>query len=77
MVENLRNTDDYCKQGYYRPVVRPTRREDLRCEERFNSTKMSANRIRWGTLNHENTSENSAKGQVTVKEIWSEGLMFE
>ena len=52
----------------------PTRREDLRCEERFNSTKMSANRIRWGTLNHECTSEHSAKAQLKLEDIWSVGF---
>ena len=35
---------------------------------------MSDYRIRWGTLNHEYTSEHSAKAQVKVKETWSVGL---
>ena len=54
--------------------MRPTRREDLRCGERFNSPKMSAYRIRWGTLNHEYTSEHTAKVPVKGEEIWSVGF---
>ena len=51
--------------------MRPTRCEDLRCEERFNSPKMSAYRIRWGTLKREYTLENTTKAQVKVEDIWS------
>ena len=36
--------------------MRPTRREDLGWMERFHLSTMSAYRIRWGKLNHENTS---------------------
>ena len=74
MFEKLQNTDDYCKQVYYRSVVRPTRREDLRCGERFNSSKRSAYRIRWGTLNHQYTSEHFAKAQLKLEDIWSVGF---
>ena len=47
--------------------MRPTRREDLRCGR-------GSIRLRWGTFNHEYTSENFAKAQVKVEEIWSMGL---
>ena len=55
-------------------VARPNGREDLRCGERFNSLKMSAYRIRWGTLNHEYTSEHTAKVPVKGEVIWSVGF---
>ena len=51
--------------------MRPTRREDLRGGDRLNSSKMSVYRIRWGTLNHEYTSEHNAKVPVKGEEIWS------
>ena len=63
-----------CIERVFRSVVRPNRRKDLRCGDRFNSPKMSAYRIRWGTLNHEYTSEHTAKVPVKVEEIWSVGF---
>ena len=55
-------------------VVRPTTLGDLRCWGRFNSPKISACRIRWGTFNHEYTSEHAAKVPAKGVEIWSVGF---
>ena len=41
---------------------------------RFNSSKMSAYSIRWGTLNHEYTSEYTAKVPIKGETIWSVGF---